>query len=68
MLKKKVATTIVASTRLCKCGVEVAINPKDVVTICPKCGATVYEGKKDIGNINGEDHETSEFEANDTSE
>lgn len=68
MLKKKVAATIVASTRLCKCGTEVTIDPKDTTTTCLKCGTIVYREDKNIGdNINGDDYETKEFEANDTS-
>jgi predicted RNA-binding Zn-ribbon protein involved in translation (DUF1610 family) len=51
MLKKKVATIITASVRLCsKCGKTVAISAIDNKTPCPKCGAVVHEEKKDTNN------------------
>lgn len=67
MLKKKIAATITASTRICKnCGRIVVISTTDDKTIC-KCGEVVYDIKKD-NNINGEiAHETSELKANDSS-
>jgi len=47
MLKKKVASTIIALYRKCsKCGANVEINPTEKITRCHKCGEIVYEDKK----------------------
>ena len=68
MLKKKVATNIVASTRLCKCGEIVTLSAINRKTICPKCGAIVHEEKNDINTNNGETiHEKAKLTAKDNS-
>lgn len=51
MLKKTIATTITAVTRLCSCGKTVILSTMGT-TIC-KCGKVVYNAKND-NNINGE--------------
>lgn len=44
MLKKKIATTLTAVTRLCpKCGKQVKLSPKKATTKCPGCNAIVHE-------------------------
>jgi len=67
MIKKKVATIITASTRLCKkCGETVTISAVGDKTLC-KCGAVVHEEKNDTIN-NGETiHEKEELKARDSS-
>lgn len=67
MIKKKIATTITAVTRLCpKCGKTVTLSITDDKTIC-KCGEVVHNAKND-NNINGETtHEEAEFKAGDSS-
>ena len=53
MLKKRIASTITAATRLCgKCGVSVILATTDDKTIC-ECGEVVYDVKNNNG-INGE--------------
>ena len=66
MLKKKIATIIIAATRLCKCGRTVTLSATSDETIC-ECGKVVYNGKND-NNINGETtHENAGFKAGDSS-
>ncbi|MCK4821175.1 hypothetical protein KA005_35750 [bacterium] len=67
MLKKKIAATIIAVTKLCvKCGRTVTLSAANNKTIC-ECGEVVYDVKND-SNINGETtHEKAEFEAGDSS-
>ena len=42
MLKKAVIAEIIPSVRICKCGHTVSIDPTKDITICDKCGETLY--------------------------
>ncbi|MEA3340398.1 MAG: hypothetical protein U9R15_10570 [Chloroflexota bacterium] len=70
MLKKKIATTVTAVTRLCSCGKTVTIAATDSQTVC-ECGKVVYSAKNDENNnnnINGEStHAEAKFEAKNNS-
>ena len=68
MLKKKVATTITASTRICsKCSETVTLSATGDQTVC-ECGEVIYDVKNNNNNINGETaHEKAELEARDSS-
>ena len=68
MLKKKVASIIIAVTRLCpECGETVTLAATDNKTIC-KCGKVIYNVKNNNNSINGETtHEKAELEARDSS-
>jgi len=67
MLKKRIASTITAATRLCPgCGATITLATTDNKTIC-KCGEVIYDVKND-NSINGETtHEKAELKAKDSS-
>lgn len=54
MIKKKIAATITAVTRLCsKCGKIVPLSTTDDKTVC-ECGEVVYDVKNNNDDTNGE--------------
>ncbi len=67
MIKKKIATIITASTRICgKCGKTVTLSTDNDNTVCT-CGEVVHD-VKNVNSINGETvHEKAKFKAEDSS-